>query len=379
MVLFAKKLILAVFGLHWIVLNGSFGAGDTIERVPVAPICTRALGAFATADLEAIRRDDNMFREFLLRKTFGEAGLKILEKVIGAPCFERVQTLADALRIVDRAMDDPRFYKPILQILNALPPAESWAAYINSGYYAAGHTDGNREMIDLAVGQLPTQSGGRGPVRKIDWGMGSGSAVVADMIINPEGIVHGMDIAGAGLTVGMFRANRVSDLLSVKYTDPGFTTYGRFSLSRGSITDPVSVLKNHFDGGTMVLALFTVPLNERPIGLANSYDSLRPGGVLSFVDPVDKLHEPAIARQLLENVVKSSYRNNPDLTYLDVAILAVKNAQQLLQKSTQFMDPSQHRHMIQQAGFVVGSQQPIYYNIATMIKATKPERPHRRK
>lgn len=374
MAVVSKTCVLVLFVSFFLDIP-ALAAGDANARTPVPLYCNNVLGRVPDSVLTVMRREDNELRQLFIRQALGDGGLNQIASLLGGVNpFDKVQSKKDALKLVDRAFDDPNFYEPILRILNSMSNAQSWALYLNSGYYAIStHTDGHRAMVQQSADLLPSGSGPGGPIATVDYGMGAGNMALATAVADPSRIVHGIDIAGAGIDISTFRLNRLSDWVSQTYNDPGFTRYGRFSIGRRSITDTQLLPNQQFDAATMMLTLFTVPEPQRLQALQNVFASLKPGATFVLIDPAAMAHDPANGRKFLRTIVEEAWRNNPDLTNLDVAILAVKNAQALLKTSTQFYEPSQLRKLAEQAGFRLRSSSSAYYGCATMLVLEKPE------
>ncbi len=302
----------------------------------------------------------------------GEQGILTMQKILKRPPFEKVQTVEDALAIVDQVANDPSAYQPINEILNKLSPGRSWALYLNTGFHAVStHTDGHRDMVQETITEFPKSESGTNPVRIFDVGIGNGNAVIAAAIRDPHAIVHGLDIAGAGLNISMWRLNTGADEAAEKHSDPGLASVGRFSMARGSATDPLMFPPQQFDGGSMVLTLFAIPTAQRKQALQNIYNSLKPGAKFVLIDPVTKISDPAVGKIFLKEIVRNAYQNNPDLSALDVALLTAKNAHQLLKIN--FMESEQQQSIVESVGFRhVAAPHPVYYGYASMQVFEKP-------
>ena len=126
-----------------------------------------------------------------------------------------------------------------------------------------------------------------------------------------------------------------------------------------------------FDAGSMVLTLFAIPPAQRKAALSNMYNSLKPGARFVLIDPIPSLNNSSDGKTFLREIVKNAYQNNTDLTALDLAILTAKNAHNLLK--TEFLGPQAQRALGESVGFkAIGTQQSVYYGIATMTVFEKP-------
>jgi ubiquinone/menaquinone biosynthesis C-methylase UbiE len=363
----AAKRILSVFGLFS--LLASFAYGD---RVMLPPFCQNAYKLLSPGDSRRIQIEDTQLRELFIMQALGPEGMAAIRLATGFEPFHRVQSLEEALAIVDRVSDDPTAYGPVNTVLNDLSGPKSWALYLNTGFHAVStYTDGHREMVQKAIDQFPgIQIIGHTP-RFLDVGIGNGNLVAAAAIEHPQSIVQGLDIAGAGLNISTYRLNELTDIASRKFNDPGLENVGRFWVGRGSASDGQMFKNQKFDAASMVLTLFAVPSSQRQKALQNIYDSLEPGGRFVLIDPIPKVGDPSAGRKFLREIVKNAYKNNTDLTAADLAILTAKNAHNLLK--TDFLTAEQQRAMGEAAGFkMIGRQEPAYYGICTMTVFEKP-------
>ncbi len=346
------------------------------DRIAIPPFCNNSLILLSPEIAAKIQREDAQLRELFVRQALGE-GLIFIEQSIARPAFGKIESLADALRLVDLVADHPTVYGPINDVLGRLSPARNWALYLNTGFHAVPtHTDGHREMVQQTIDHFPRFDGATAlngsPPLVLDVGIGDGNLGIATVVRNPRTILSGIDIAGAGINISNWRLNEITDLNAAKYSDPGLANFGRFWTGRGSASDPHMFPIEQYDAASMVLTLFAVPTAQRKTALQNIYNSLKPGAKFILIDPVLQANDAATGRQFLKEIVRSAYRNNPDLTALDVAILTAKNAHSLFK--TDFMTPAEQQSFVEAVGFRhLTTSQPVYYGIANMQVFEKPQ------
>jgi SAM-dependent methyltransferase len=344
----------------------------TIVRNQIPPFCNNAYELILPGMAREIQVLDAQFRDLFIMQALGHQGILAIDGAIKRPSMGKIQTLEEALHLADLLMDDPGTYGPVLQQLAKLTPSQRWALYLNSGFHAVPtHSDGHREMNLEVIDHFPKNAPGEDPARVADIGLGAANLIVAAAVRNPFGITYGIEIAGTGLNVGTQRLNLISDAASARFNDPGHAQTGRFWVARGSATDPHLYKGQKFDAASMVLTLFAIPPAQRAKALKNIYDSLEPGAKFVLVDPLPVFSDKKVARRFLQDIITSAYKNNTDLTALDISVLVANNAHNLFK--TEFLTAEEQKAMGESVGFkAIGDGRSVYYGIANMQVFEKP-------
>jgi putative acetyltransferase len=353
-------LILFVSGYSWSDRTTSPFLCDGLSRL----ISPEAVKRIASEDLS--RRQTEAIR------IIGAEGMLQIEKALGRPPFQRIESEREALDLFDRVATDSNVFKPINDILQKLPPHQRWAVYLVTGFHAVStHSSGHREMVQHTVDVLPKAAllGGNSP-RWADFGIGNAALMAAGMASNPRAHVVGVDVAGASLNRSMDALNAIADQVQIDRDGPSRYDFGRFSLHRGSASDPTLLDGQQFDGSSWVLTLFALPKNERAQALRLTADRLFPGGKSVLIDPLPAV-SGADGTTFLRQIIASAYRNNEELNALDVALLTAMNVHGLFR--IDFMTAAEQTALGRSAGLEpVGAAQPVYYGIASMQVFEKP-------
>jgi putative acetyltransferase len=349
--------------------------GPFTDRTSLPFICSNIAKVLPQDAIDRIAAEDRRRREDEVFRILDPEAMTRIERALGIAPFSKLQAKEEALKIFDRVTFDPDAYQPINQVLNALSASRRWALYLITGFHAvATYTDGHREMIQESAGSLPRSAllGGSSP-RLLDIGIGNGNLLAATMATNPKAVLFGVDIAGASQNRSMAVINSIADEVQARYPSHKRSDYGRFGFIRGSASDPDILLGQKFDGVSIVLTLFAVPSGEREQALRIVAEHVNPGGTVTLVDPVPSVGTAANAKSLIQLVVATAFRNNEELTALDVAILTAMNMHNLLK--TEFLSAEQQTQLGQKVGLVpCGPAKPIYYGIASMQVFEKPWR-----
>lgn len=351
----------------------SNGAPPSKTRATLPFLCSNISKILPKASIDRIAAEDSTRRDDEVTRFLGVDGLSKIEKALGFAPFYKLQTEKELLRIFESVSFDPAVFEPINQVLNKLSGNRRWALYLMTGFHAvATHSDGHREMIEGSAEMFPKAAllGGNSP-KLLDIGIGNGNLLAASMASNPKAILYGVDVAGGSLSRCMAVINSIAD--EVQDTQPPAKRfdYGRFGLIRGSASDPHLLDGKRIDGASIVLTLFTLPAAERKQVLRLMAERINPGGTLVLVDPVPNAGTAQNAIAIMQTVMKSAFRNNEELTALDVAIVTAMNMHSLLK--TDFLSAEQQTKLGEEVGLIpVGSPKNVYYGIANRQVFEKP-------
>ncbi|MBY0372271.1 GNAT family N-acetyltransferase [bacterium] len=348
-----------------------FGHPVFAKRTSVPFLCDNIFSVLPANSVELIANEDRDRRQLQIQSSLGPQGLATIEKAIGASPFHKVQTEEEALAIFDKVASDPDAHQPIQEALSRLTDPQKWALYLITGFHAVStHTDGHRSMVQQSVDAFPKAAlfGGSSP-HLLDVGIGNGNLIGSAMASNPRAMIMGLDVAGGSLSRSMDVLNSVADQIQAQHAGPRMFDYGRFGLLRGSAFDPQLLRGQQFDGISSVLTMFALPETQRLPAFNLMSNQLVPGGTMTYIDPTPEFKRNP--REFLRTLVKDAYKNNEDLTALDVALLTVFNMGDF--QKIHFLDPHEQRNLGIAAGLTpIGPSQPVYYGFANMTVFQKP-------
>ncbi len=354
-------------------LQGLGNPNPVLNRKSLPFLCSNISRVLPKEAIEQLAAEDRVRRNSEVVCLLGEENLGVLKKILGADPFKKIEFETEALDIFENLAFLPEYFQPFNHILNELSSPQKWGLYLLTGFHAvATHSEGHRSMVQEAVFHLPQAAvrGGSFP-NLMDVGIGNGNILAASLAQNPKAILWGVDIAGGSLNRSMSVINSLVDKVQASQTAERAQDYGRFALVRGSATDPMLIEGAKFDGISMVLTLFTLPPSQREQALRLLFEKLNPGGQLILAEPVPSVGSPANGICLLRDLLRSAFRNNEELTVLDVAMLTAMNCHNLFQLA--FLTAEEQKAMAEKVGFVAkGVGVPVYYGVANLQVFEKP-------